>query len=528
MRKTINENKKFILLMFVLICVIMAVAVFFGNKKQGYHYDENYSYYSSNVTDGLTPTDNEWKDTDTIKQEFYVTSGRAFDYKMVKTMQTYDVHPPFYYYVLHTVCSLTSGRFSKWQGLAVNLFFLLGTLILLAQIAFVFSKGNKLSVFFTIALFGLSPAIISGVTFIRMYMMLTFICMWSFYIHIKRFNGATLGIWNFYIPVFVSTYIGFMTHYYYVVFLFFMAAYMCIYLFVSRNTRKQSFIYAGCVCMGLILGVVTYPSCLSHIFRGYRGTEAIGAFADMGNIKERAGLFVGLLDEYVLCKSFYVLLLVFVLLLIAVYYKGKKSGKKWNNAYAFAVVTAIGYFGVVLKTALQNAEEAVRYEMPIYGIIILLFVVLIGRMAEILAPEKMQKFYNIVLCMIWFAVVILQCDGLCGNKVLFLYETDKDSYEWAASRHDSTVVYIYDYPSYWKIWDDAHELMEYDRIFFIDMNNSDEINDTSVIADKPLYIYSVRSEEADKMLDKIIDTNPNVTEATKVRELKFADVYEVK
>ena len=30
-------------------------------------------------------------------------------YDMVKIMQSYDVHPPLYYMILHTVCSLFPG-----------------------------------------------------------------------------------------------------------------------------------------------------------------------------------------------------------------------------------------------------------------------------------------------------------------------------------------------------------------------------------------------------------------------------------
>ena len=47
---------------------------------------------------------------------------------------------------------------------------------------------------------------------------------------------------------------------------------------------------------------------------------------------------------------------------------------KWSSqkqALMLTVFVTMGYFLVVAKTALLNAEEAIRYEMPIYGLLIL-------------------------------------------------------------------------------------------------------------------------------------------------------------
>lgn len=522
----ILSNRIYYPLLIVIILLQIVTAFYFCSKKQGYHYDENYSYYSSNVTNGLVPTDNEWKLSQDIEQEFYVTEGRGFDYKLVKQMQTYDVHPPLYYFVLHTVCSLTQGAFSKWQGLSINIFFYVLSIIMLVLNAGLLGKNNRLITLITVALFGFSPAIISGVTFIRMYMMLTFFCLATVYIHMKALSATKRSWINFYIPVFALTYLGFMTHYYYIVFMFFVAAYMSIWLFVSRQTRKESFIYAGCVLLGIVLEIVTYPSCLSHIFRGYRGTEAIGAFFDIANLKDRAGLFVGLLDEYVLCNAFYILLLIVIMLALA-FFKNKRNSIGWNHELLLCLTVTGGYFAVVLKTALQNAEEAVRYEMPIYGLLMLLLVYVIVRMIEELCGEKWQHLAIYGPIALFTVVFIMQLIGLGNNKVLFLYEEDADNLRWASEHSLDTVVYIYDYPTYWKVWDNAHELMEYEKVFFIDMHNEDEISDNEVVSSNHVYAYVMRFDEAQSMLQKIIAINPNISTANKIRELKFADIYEL-
>ena len=121
--RLIKNELSYKLLMWFLIFISMIVAVLFCVKKQGFHYDENYSYYSTNITVGLWPTDNEWKDVNEIRSEFKVLEDETLNLGLVKVNQSYDVHPPLYYYVLRVVCFLTKNTFSKWQGLIVNLVF---------------------------------------------------------------------------------------------------------------------------------------------------------------------------------------------------------------------------------------------------------------------------------------------------------------------------------------------------------------------------------------------------------------------
>ena len=99
-----NVKKRNWYLILGMLLLVQLIAIFyFGSKKAGFHYDEYYSYYSSNVSIGLVPTDREWKPGSEIADEFRVLPGQRFQYGTVTRMQTYDVHPPFYYLLLHTV-----------------------------------------------------------------------------------------------------------------------------------------------------------------------------------------------------------------------------------------------------------------------------------------------------------------------------------------------------------------------------------------------------------------------------------------
>lgn len=527
----ISQNRKYRVALAIILVLQVIAALYFCCCKQGFHYDENYSYYSSNVTYGLSPSDGEWMSGKSISDEFEVTKGFAFEYGMVKLMQTYDVHPPLYYFLLHTVCSLSQGMFSKWQGLGINLIFFICCEILLVLIANKISNINKIVSICSMLLFGFSPAIISGVTFIRMYMLLTFFCFTLLYICVNGLKETNRTVVKFYFPILLVTYLGFLTHYYFIVFLFFVAAYITIFLFYNKTTRKQAFYFAVTVIAGLLLGVVTYPACLSHIFRGYRGTEAIGAFKDVSNLSDRIGLFVGLLEEYLLCNSFYIVLLLILVLYISYGFIKRKQVNNSNTALinhelGLILFTVFGYFLVVMKTALMNYEEAVRYEMPVYGLIILLLCYyLVYFVNELIVNESASRR---ILIALFSVMLIMQVVGLFSDKVLFLYPEEKAEREFAIKNKQENIVYIYNYVNQWMIWDNAHELEQYDRIFFIEMNNEDEISDRDILDSKHLFAYVMRYEDANDKLEELIDVIPGINKAEFVEERAYADIYELK
>ena len=49
-----------------------------------------------------------------------VQNGQRFDYVNVWRNQTNDVHPPLYYALIHTICSVFPNKFSKWFAAGIN------------------------------------------------------------------------------------------------------------------------------------------------------------------------------------------------------------------------------------------------------------------------------------------------------------------------------------------------------------------------------------------------------------------------
>ena len=544
------KNKKLFLPgMIFLLIIQLCAALFFCTQKQGFHYDEYYSYYSSNVTQGLHPTDMEWKDTEEIRSEFMALEGEGLAYGTVKLMQSWDVHPPLYYYVLRTVSVLTAGTFSKWQGLAVNLIFFVLSWITLAMISKELTGNDRKKTAVICALFGFSPAIFSGITFIRMYMMLTFACLLILYVHVRAIVREKLSFRGFYLPVILLSFAGFQIHYYFAVFLFFMAAAVSLYLFFHKETRKISFLYAASVLLGMFLSVAAYPACVSHIFKGYRGTEAQDAFFDMSNIGQRLNFFFDLTNEYAFGGMLVVLVLVMILLGLTWkvknntlsmkkgngsdsnvnLYKGSKA--KWlpeKQAMMLTVFVTMGYFLVVAKTALLNAEEAIRYEMPIYGLLILIVVLCLDRQVSVFTSEKNRKWIQGVFLGLMGLTLAGQIYGLMQGKVCFLYPQDAENVAWAKEHSDEDVVYIYSPANQWMIWDESEELMQYEQIYFVNSTQEDVVSDERLSRTDHVYVYKMRGEEADAVFEEIVEENGGFEEINLIRELLYCDLYELK
>ncbi|MBS7330273.1 MAG: hypothetical protein KIG26_06590, partial [Lachnospiraceae bacterium] len=418
----------------------------------------------------------------------------------------------------------------------LNLIFFVISELLIIAIADKVGNKNKAITWFSLALFGFSPAIISGITFIRMYMLLTSECMALILLHMNMLtdikNSSSLSRFvKYLIQIAVTVYIGFLTHYYFAVFAFFVAAFTTLYLFFSKNTRKTSYIYAITVIAGLLSAVLSYPASLRHIFRGYRGTEAMGAFFDMNNLSDRMGLFVGLIDDYVLNRTFYILLLIILLAYVQVRFMNKRVSP--NLCFGLSFITAVGYFAIVMKTALMNYEEAVRYEMPIYGLLIILIVVSLYSLITNTSPvtegdSRGGQVQRLLFGVILAITLVMQFKGLYDGKVLFLYPEEKNEKEFATEHKDDVIIYVYDNDNKWKMWDNAHELEQYNRIYCIEMNHEGGIDNRELLEAKHAYAYVMRYDAGKQLIHRFITDNPNLHTAVLIEERGFADIYELR
>ena len=136
------SDKKSRIFLAVVIVLSLALSTVFMMNKQGYHEDELLTYNLANSANTLK-TDGEWNSGADFIDYLSVSDGDRFNYEQVYENQIIDAsHPPFYYGLVHTVCSLFPNQFSKYFAFSINVLAMAGILIMLFKIVKRITKNN--------------------------------------------------------------------------------------------------------------------------------------------------------------------------------------------------------------------------------------------------------------------------------------------------------------------------------------------------------------------------------------------------
>ena len=569
-----------------ILALSLIVSVCYGIQKSGFHEDEYYTYYSSNRSIGLYQPDREWQDRQTILDEFAVKPGEGFNYGMVKLVQSWDVHPPLYYFIFHTLCSFVPGQFSKWPGLITNLIAFVIAFIFLCLLMEELQIPLPLEIF-TLVFWGLNPQTVSCNLLIRMYAWLGAAVMACAYFHvrlIKRWDelsaetgGAKRGgakpgtgkpggenagfekpgsegvsgylkglVLKGFLPIAIVSYLGFLIQYFYIFFFVCIGAVCAFWLLLKKQKIKEGFIYIGMCAASLLLAVATYPSALRHMFGGYRGTGASGSLFDMNNTWMRISFFMGLLNDFVFGGGLVVIaLILFLGIAYGIGLRNKKArgilssrydglsnmtgggrsadrerenessggaGPKFGAAsdlgsefkfgpeLAALTVGAFGYFLLTSKTALLVGAASNRYEMPVYGLLILL-IFLDGYYV-------LSKLGNRTLLWVMGAVMLaFLFKGLINDgRVLFLYPEDREKMAYAAANSKEVAVVMFNPATPQNVWRLTDELLEYPKVFYMDEENAEKITDEEVVDSDRLILYMADDDLQKAAVDNLMDS----------------------
>ena len=176
-------HKKSYIYLSLIIFLQLCLLFYYMTQKAGFHIDELWSYnistslntppiYSKDFKYDQQYLYNKWIPGEYFKNHLTVQNEEKFDYLKVKQNISKDNHPPFYQYLIHTICSFFPDSFSKWYGLSLNLLLFVLSQIILFFICIKFFS-DKLSLLI-ILYYGLTSASINTFINIRMYDLLTF------------------------------------------------------------------------------------------------------------------------------------------------------------------------------------------------------------------------------------------------------------------------------------------------------------------------------------------------------------------
>ncbi|MCI8967704.1 MAG: glycosyltransferase family 39 protein [Lachnospiraceae bacterium] len=514
--------------------VLMAVSVYFCTQKTGFHEDEYYTYYSTARTNGFYVSDGQWMDREVYGKEFVVLPDQRFQYGFVKLVQSWDVHPPMYYWIFHTVASLVPNVFSKWIGLSVNLFFHGINIVLLWYLAYL-AGGRDRRLALLVTLFaGLGPAVVSGVVFIRMYEMLTTLVLLCAVLHVRAAAEGGMSRRSRIlraVAMMAVTYVGFLTHYYYFIFLFYMgAAFVVWQLWRDRHIRNCVW-YALIQGTALALAVLTYPSCLGQMFRGQRGAQATENFFDISNTIERIRFFWDLLDRYVFGQLFWGVLAVILLLAAAGLVTKKQDiirlDIKEQAGYFILLFAGTGYFLTVSKTALLLGETSNRYQLPVYGIAVLLvFGAVRALWRRALQAHKVAGRAAVLAVLLFLAAGLSRA---WREGVLFLYPEDRGQTAYAreCAADDTPVIYFYRTGEEWCVWAVANELLAYPQFYVAAVDGEGMIDEERIRNADSLVVYIASGADEEKNLQRVSDSAPALSDSQweRVYEQQYCTVY---
>ncbi|MDE6203359.1 MAG: hypothetical protein K2G19_07770, partial [Lachnospiraceae bacterium] len=289
--------------------------------------------------------------------------------------------------------------------------------------------------------------------------------------------------------------------------------------------------------LGFVGAVAYYPASLSHIFRGYRGTEAVSEFSDVSNTLGRLRFFYGLFDDFMMNGTLSWWLLVICLLAVTAVYlrkkgKGKEAGVGFDGMAGLILFACAGYFFTVSKTALILGESSSRYQLPIYGLLLFLVLynvwTLLGEFPLFSGRnEGKERNYRILAGILGAVLVLTDALAMKNGRVFFLYEEEKQVMAYVQAHKDDTVVVFYNDALSGFIWWLSDELMEFDKVYLASQGNPEPISDELILESERLLVYVADYENQEECLERLMETNSHLNSCQMIAQKNFWTLYEL-
>lgn len=302
----------------------------------------------------------------------------------------------------------------------------------------------------------------------------------------------------------------------------------------------------GIACgISVLLAVLSYPASFSHIFRGYRGTGAVSEFVNAANTTERLSFFAGLMNEYLFDGFLWLWLVALGVLtgMVAVGQRRRRGAEDISSVerkisdktevYAILVFAVCGYFFTISKTALLLYETSNRYQLPIYGIALMLLIIAIcglwKKVVDIFWDEKnpkRKKLVGVGMAVVLLLFLLGDIHGMVSGKVIFLYEEDAANVAYAKEHADTPAVILYNDVTPYHVWWCSQELMQYEKIYFVSEANKETITDEIICSSDKVIVYAADYETQEESLQMILDCNKKLDSYELIAKKSLWSVYE--
>ncbi|MCI9073690.1 MAG: hypothetical protein HFH80_12995 [Lachnospiraceae bacterium] len=474
----------------------------------------------------------------------YITVGErdGFNYLSVYFNVKDDNHPPLYFMLVHTMSSLFRDRISPWMGCIFNLGAVLGCCVLLfalggllARHGFMDGKAGEYWGLCGALLYGCSSGAIATTLFIRMYGVMTLLCILSLYLHLEKWLGSRdrdfrkkNGL------LILVTALGFWTQYFFLFYCLLLALVTVVALY--RNGRKrETFCYIRSMVTAAVVGVGLYPFGVKHILTSGRGVEAIGnLLGGLAGYGERLISFGGILLQRTFGREFpglAVLALLWAALGIATVhsqcrvrreqeekgFRGSPAGervgmekKSRRKLWWMLILPPAGYF---LLAARMSPYMVDRYIMPVFPFAAMAVAGFVTALYRRLNPLGRRALTCVVVLLAW--VSFLTYDGE------YLYKGYRTQLRAAEQYRDLPCICVYEGYGF---YDNLLEFETYDRTLLVKPAELASRQDLSQLQEVVvLYKSSVSSESREEIREILSDYGLEPRNAL-IRDSVYGDV----
>lgn len=434
-------EKRNIISVLIIVLLSSLMLVYFEFNKKGFHEDEVYSITSSVQeiwNHGLLHKNDEenkplWLTKESVKDLLSFTDNSNI--KDVYLNQVNDVHPPFFYILTFLISSILPN-FTLYNIFILNLIFFWLINLVLVKICKVLKK-EKLVVP-TLLFYDFSMALINMVTFQRMYTMLTFFVLLYLYFNLKiKMNDFKLEKVD-YIGLVITTSLGFLTQYFFVIYALVIFIIMLIYLIKAKNYQIMRR-YIGIHFLAALIGLLIFPASIQHILFGGRGIGSISNDSYLNRLK---------IFSQIIFKNINVPAILILILLL--YYLFKKRDQILT---LLIVPLLISFFAIVLIVPFLE----IRYIMMLIPIILL---ILTGISLDIFKYK-----FTILL------ILILNIVSLVIHKPSFLYQSYQEEVNISNEYQDYFAVFVTD--NNFTYLKNVKEMLNYKESLIINCNDDE-------------------------------------------------------
>lgn len=460
------------------------LAKFVREEIQGDSFGETLMNLKSTVTDVLKNRGSSkllsYK-ADVYEEPAWITSGQfrdyvtvdgsdAFDYLSVYFNVKDDNHPPVHFMLLHTMSSLFPGTLSPWLGCTINLICVGITLWLLLRLGRQLSEilgmeeqGRLLGIL-AVLLYGLSTGALASVLLIRMYCLLSCLCVALLSMHVEKwkehgFDRSNKGL-------IAITVLGFLTQYFFLFYCILLAAVTAAGLLCSKRMREL-WIYIRSMVVAAVIGLVLFPFAIADVFSSGRGVEALdnltSGFAGYG---ARLLAFARILAD----RTVGDLLLgagcaTAVVLAVVLWYRRHRGqelsmSREVRGILCMLIIPVVGYY---LLASRMSPYLVDRYVMPMFPMIALLFALLLCCLGKRLAKASGWKG-RLVGIGLMALIIVVQGLRLVSYDGEYLYRGYGQQEQLAEEYASLPCICVYAGVGY---YENLPEFMHYDRTLLV-------------------------------------------------------------